>query len=207
MDCRTVKEELVAFLDNEGSATLKAEIEEHLKACPGCAQEMRALQASWQMLDSSLPPAVGAGFTASVMSSVREVPSNLPLITVSISLVLFLIGFVLWDHFHWPVKAPVKESRVTAPVSAGVAVSPKVTVPVSVAAPLAVQTLPAVKPAVILPAPVQMAPVVIAPVAVKTDKDKDIIANLDMYENAEMLKKMDGVSDMDVVSSIKAKSS
>lgn len=235
MDCQTVKQELVAFLDNEVSATTKAQIEAHLKGCPDCAQEMRALQASWQMLDLNLPPAPGPDFTASVMNRIRQVPQSgdplkpngveafLPyLIAIAVILVTFLMGLLVWDHLRPTTKAPSvqspapavdpevqapkQEEKLIVPVVSEAVVEPKVVVPVTVPVPEAIQTLPEIKP-VIVPQVMPMAPVSAIPMIAKVDQDRDIIANLDMYENAEMLKKMDVVSDMDVVASMKETSS
>ena len=260
MECRTVREELVAFLDNEVSATLKTQIEAHLKECPDCVREMRALQASWQMLDRNLPPEPGADFTASVMSRVREAApqraerggSEVPgpvypaeaarqepqssgvlkphwlerflpsFMAVAVILVLLLISLVFWDHQRPVVKAPVaqlpepsveselqapvKELQSLKPVADKSASEPKAAAPARVPVPQAIQTLPDIKP-VVVPQPLPMVPVATGPVIAQVDKDRDIIANLDMYENAEMLKKMDVVSDMDVVASMKEKSS
>ncbi len=235
MDCQTVKQELVAFLDNEVSATTKAQIEAHLKGCPDCAQEMRALQASWQMLDRSLPTAPGPDFTVSVMNRIRQTPplddahkpngveKFLPyLIAIAVILVAFLMGLLAWDHLRPTTKVPVvqlpassvepeaqklqQETQKAMPVASEVVVEPKAVIPVKVPAPEAVPTLPEIKP-VIVPQVAPMVPVAAVPMIAKVDKDRDIIANLDMYENAEMLKKMDVVADMDVVSSMKEKSS
>ena len=235
MDCQTVKQELVAFLDNEVSATLKAQIEAHLKGCPDCAQEMRALQASWQMLDRNLPPAPGPDFTSSVMNRIRQTPQSgdalkpnwvekfLPsLIAFAVILVVFLMCLLVWDHLRPTMKVPVvqspapsvepevqepkQEEQSIVPVASEAVVEPKAVIPVTVPVQEAVQTLPEIKP-VIVPQVVPMVPVAAVPLIAKVDQDRDIIANLDMYENAEMLKKMDVVSDMDVVASMKGASS
>jgi len=233
MDCQTVKQELVAFLDNEVPATLKAQIEAHLKGCPDCAQEMRALQASWQMLDRNLPPAPGPDFTASVMDRIRQVPQSsvehkpnweekfLPsFIAIAVILVVFLMGLFVWDHLRPTMKVPVvqspapsvepevqgtsKESQPIVPVASEAVVEPKEVIPATVSIPQAIQTLPEIQP-VIVPQVAPMVPVAAVPMLAKVVKDRDIIANLDMYENAEMLMKMDVVADMDVVSSMKEK--
>lgn len=235
MDCQTVKQELVAFLDNEVSATLKGQIEGHLKGCPDCALEMRALQASWQMLDRNLPPAPGPDFTASVMSRIRQTPrsdDDLPpnwlekflpsLLAIAFVLVTFLMGFLVWDHLRPATKAPAaqlpaplveqevreptQEIQKVVPTLNEVVIEPKGESPATVPVPQSVQALPEIRP-VIVPQVAPMVPVAAGPMIAKVDKDPDIIANLDMYENAEMLKKMDVVADMDVVSSMKEKSS
>ena len=235
MECQNVKQELVAFLDNEVPATLKAQIEAHLKGCPDCAQEMRALQASWQMLDRNLPPGPGPDFTASVMNRIRQTPQSsvelkpnwlekfLPsLIVIAVILVVFLMGLLVWDHIRPTTKVPAaqlptpsvepevqltsKESQPIVPVASEAVAEPKEVIPATVSVPQAIQTLPEIKP-VIVPQVAPMVPVAAVPMIAKVDKDRDIIANLDMYENAEMLKKMDVVADMDVVSSMKEKSS
>ncbi len=234
MDCQTIKQELVAFLDNEVSATLKAQIEAHLKGCPGCAQEMRALQASWQMLDRSLPPVPGEGFTASVMNRIRQTPESsaelkpiwaekfLPsLIAAAVILVVLLMGLLVSGHLRLTIKAPTaqlpaplvepevevtsKESQPIVLEASEAVAEPKEVVPVTIPVPQAIQTLPEIRP-VIVPQVVPMAPVAV-PMIAKVDQDRDIIANLDMYENAEMLKKIDVVSDMEIISSMKETSS
>ncbi|MBF0594773.1 MAG: zf-HC2 domain-containing protein [Candidatus Omnitrophica bacterium] len=234
MDCQTIKQELVAFLDNEVSATLKAEIEAHLKGCPDCAQEMRALQASWQMLDRNLPPAPGPDFTASVMRCVHQEPSSsgesktdwmerlLPSFIIgAVILIALLAGLVMWDHLRPHVKTPevqlptpAGESEVMSPAQETKAVVREVQAPVETKTPAlvvipesqSVQPLPEIKP-VVVPQMAPMVPVVAVPVIAKVNNDRDIIANLDMYENADMLKKMDVVSDMDVVAAMKEKTS
>ena len=65
MDCRAVREELVAFLDNEAPDELKARIEAHLKGCPDCARERRALASAWERLGQGPgPPPLRPEFTA-----------------------------------------------------------------------------------------------------------------------------------------------
>lgn len=219
MDCQIVKQELVAFLDNEVSATTKAQIEAHLTGCPVCSQEMRALQASWQMLDRNLPPGPGSDFTASVMNRIRQTPQSgqelkpawaeqfLPsLIVVAVILVAFLMGLLVWDHLR-PITKVTAVQLPEPSVEPEVPVLPQEAEPVVPVITEAVvgskEVIPAEIKPVIVPQVIPMVPVVAVPRIAKVDQDRDIIANLDMYENAEMLKKMDVIADMDAVASMK----
>jgi anti-sigma factor RsiW len=234
MDCTAVRQELVALLDGEVPEGLKAGIEAHVKGCPDCAREMRALEASWKMLDHSLPPGPSADFTAKVMERIKGQSPEKPhvssggsvvegwVVTIAILLVTGLTVLMLWEHSRSsgpglkmpavaaPSSEPVAEEitpsvaavEVKAPVVlpepvVNTAPLPEPQIPVTMPEPMSVPVTP--------PVPVPTAPVV--PVMAKVDKDRDIIANLDMYENADLLKKMDALSDMDVVASMKEASS
>lgn len=51
MECKRVKENLSAFIDNELEGKKRLEIEEHLADCPVCNQEAKLLTQAWNALE------------------------------------------------------------------------------------------------------------------------------------------------------------
>lgn len=230
MDCRAVREELVAFLDNEVPSGLRAEIEAHLKGCPDCAREMRALASTWERIGQGpVPPPLRPDFTASVMDSIRPeagpaVPPDGPpaarkprgpVIVVTGVFLLAAVGVALLVWEHPAEKAGERSPGYSAePAQAPADGSPAPAAPLGRAAddlkpvkpPAAVPVLPApvpVKTPAVLPPVPPAGKVPVLPVAALSEADREIVADLEMFENTDILKDLDLVSDMEMLDSIK----
>jgi predicted anti-sigma-YlaC factor YlaD len=51
MDCREVREHLVAYLDGELAPPFGRVVSSHLDGCPACREEARLLKESWALMD------------------------------------------------------------------------------------------------------------------------------------------------------------
>ena len=77
-DCRVVGTRLGRFLDGELSPQELARMEAHLQGCPGCHQELRALQALSASLDALVVPPVPTGTMDSIMARIRRHEAGAP---------------------------------------------------------------------------------------------------------------------------------
>ena len=77
-DCQVVRMRLGRFLDGELSPQEVARMEAHLRGCPGCHQELRALQALSASLDALVIPPVPAGTVDSIMARIRRNEASAP---------------------------------------------------------------------------------------------------------------------------------
>jgi len=72
IDCQVVKEKLGRFLDGELPHQELSVVRTHIEGCPGCQQELRAIQALSAALDALVAPPVPAGTADLIMARVRQ---------------------------------------------------------------------------------------------------------------------------------------
>jgi len=74
MKCDEVRENLAAHLDGEIEGASRRAVDEHLAACPACAEELRASEATWRLLDLIEAPPAPAGFDARLRARIGDAP-------------------------------------------------------------------------------------------------------------------------------------
>lgn len=72
MDCAKIREQLVAYLDEELSPQEKAACESHLETCPLCRKEKEILECTWQLLDAIPSTEPSPVFRARFWERVRQ---------------------------------------------------------------------------------------------------------------------------------------
>ncbi|MBF0331827.1 MAG: hypothetical protein HQL17_07805 [Candidatus Omnitrophica bacterium] len=131
-----------------------------------------------------------------------SVPSWSTQLLYSIIILALILTALFSTLFWWDQKrSPVHftDPELPVPGAHGDIAAPEVIVTEDVVVPVLPKVLPDAVP---VPAPL-LAPVVPLPVVAKADSDRDIIADLDMYENADLLRKLDVVADMAAAESVK----
>ena len=71
MNCRKLRPELQAYLDDQVDPQEKAAIDDHLENCPECRKRLEALNETADLLSSLPRLAAPAGITTMVMTRVR----------------------------------------------------------------------------------------------------------------------------------------
>jgi len=71
--CRKIKKLLQIYIDNALNLGEKEEVKEHLKECPTCRAELKALSSLVKTLKSLPEIAPPPGFTEKVMSKIYQV--------------------------------------------------------------------------------------------------------------------------------------
>ncbi len=72
MKCRDIREMFSPYLDDELSQEERARVEEHVRACDKCAEELRALGSVVDMVRGMPPAPVPQGFRSRVMRAVEK---------------------------------------------------------------------------------------------------------------------------------------
>lgn len=72
MNCRKVWPLLSAYLDSELHENLAAQVQDHLGACPACAQRAKALGGARNLLRAMRDPEPPAGLWSNVYRRIRE---------------------------------------------------------------------------------------------------------------------------------------
>lgn len=56
MDCRDIREKLSAYMDGELEGALMKAVADHVEACEACRDEVRRMEAAWDLLDGVTVP-------------------------------------------------------------------------------------------------------------------------------------------------------
>ncbi len=83
MDCQSLREDLVAYLDDEVSPEVRARVDAHLTTCARCAEEVRVFARTWQVLESYQEIAPPAGLMESFLQRLASEDEQAPVIRIS----------------------------------------------------------------------------------------------------------------------------
>jgi anti-sigma factor RsiW len=108
MECPELRENLVAYLDQELSDACVARVEAHLSLCSRCAEEARLFTRTWDMLESYQAVQPPAGFMESFMRRLAREEEGTPVIhlgwhrrVLPYLAAAALLGVALWLGSQW----------------------------------------------------------------------------------------------------------
>jgi anti-sigma factor RsiW len=126
MDCKDIREKLSAYMDGELDAALMKAVTDHVEACEACRDEVRRMEAAWDLLESVPVPEPSLGLKGRILQKAagRAAPGAR--------------AFVLRSLRRWPMSLAAAAAIFFGVVFGGLLGRVYVSEPQSAAAPQAV---------------------------------------------------------------------